>query len=291
MKKIIVALIAVLMLTACASKNSEKLTVANGNDAVITKNGKAVFTEADYVDALQYADNSSIYTIRALAQIAENEGLNVDEEVANQINSIKEMLGDYYEDYIKANAGSVEFYELSVKASIAADMLKANYVSDNAETLANDNNPRLIQVASFETEDTANEALARIKAGEQFDVVAFEIAGEQDTIKPYVITENDSTLEQEVKEAALKDAGLSEVITVNHVTTLASGESSTTSTYYLVNVISTDYTSFIDDFKDAATALVEDDTLFGFYFHKHNFEVNNVRAYKNFANNYPSVLG
>ncbi|MBK2401863.1 MULTISPECIES: foldase protein PrsA [unclassified Erysipelothrix] len=170
MKKLLVSLLALLMLAGCSDARAMIST-----DEEIFSVGSEKITSKRLFDVMKLSDGGMTVVKSAQNKITENVAdADVKAEADKRLEEIKEVFGDQLEERLKQSG-----YE-SVDAFMAqtvypelkmTHLLKEKMVAD-FEALTTENAPRKARILQLENQEKADEALEKIKGGENFDDVA-----------------------------------------------------------------------------------------------------------------------
>lgn len=195
MKKIgIISVVALLLLTGCVSKTtklSKSETLFTINDFKVTDEQLyEILKQSDAgINVIQHAQN-------VLAKDVKDEA--VMEEAKKELESLKKALGTSFELQLKAIG--IETEEQFLKERIIPEMkihtLVKKYVEENYDSLFETHKPVEAAIVEFENEDKANEAQARIKAGESLIAIAkeYKLASSAFVGEPKIYFSTDETL-------------------------------------------------------------------------------------------------
>ncbi len=263
----------------------------NDETPLITRNGKTVMTVADVAERFQYLDSTNLVLSNCVDKIAEAEGITgIDEKVQAEIDSLIESYGDQYEVLLQYYGfANVDEYIKLVRSQIAMEQLKEKYIEEHKDAYVTEYAPKKVQYVSFADEETANEFLGRVKAGEQFDAVAYEYSDET-SIQPAILT-NKGTLASDIKSIIVSlPKGLSVPMYLPKTTIDESGNSVDGYAYYVFNVLEDDPSVLIDDIKDTIALNLADGTVYAHYLQKYEFTPYNRFIYFYMEENYPEVI-
>lgn len=263
MKKLIVLLIALFVLAGCSSTSAK---VSNASD-VIFKSSKTTYTQQDYFEDLKLVSFSSQIVTDMADKLAEIEGIDVDavkETVEKEIENIKAQ--ENGELYLTYYYGSVDSYrQLAISSEILNELMKKE-VTNNIDSYIESYEPVKLQIASYDSQEKAEQLLTLIAGGKTFDTAALE-AGYTTSAAASVYLNDSDAVPQEVKDYIKNNGvGLSTPILVSIVSTDSTTKATTfTYKYYVVSVVSKDYKEFEEDaVKAIANALDSTEILIKF---------------------------
>lgn len=282
MKKIIVALLALLMIAGCSSNKH--------TGEVIWKNSKTTYTTSDlYDEIIDSTDVSNVVMSSILSTIAKNDGY--DFETAK--NEIEETY-DYYitllgEDATMSYMGTKEYFvQVSMLGSII-DYYVEKDVNDNLQSYIDKCRPYQAEIIYLESEDAAKAVKDAVSAGTSTFAYAASENGYTSEITKKVYTDG-SDLPVEVKELVLsvEDTGLYTTKT----STFATNEGVTyeTDRYYLVNIISRNVNDFMDEFvSEVKTNVVNEDSIINNLLVSNNVSLHDQKIYDYVSTKYSGV--
>lgn len=287
MKKILVAVLAMLMLlTGCSNANA---SLTNGKSKVMTVNGNSI-TNNDLYYMLMYSEYGSLDVIMNELENAIYEKIApIDEEIEAKANEIvdnyKQTYGDYF-DMIIAYSGYTDeedFYNNSAIPNARYVKMVSEYIDLKFSTLSITNKPRKIQVAAFADEESANSALEAAKAGTSIADVIEEFGGESTYDgSEFVVTSSSSSLDEDVLYVVSATA-------VNGV--IVSVLPGSDSKYYVVNMVECDPENFREEAIDAIANTVDlyEDTM-RYFLKEYNFKISDTYTYSMFESQYPDYI-
>ncbi|MCR5067365.1 MAG: hypothetical protein K6A14_04850 [Erysipelotrichaceae bacterium] len=296
MKKIILALIAIMMVCLLAGCGDAHGKLTNGNQPLFTI-GKTKVTKNDFYKVMRDYDGGD-YLIKQTAKYIVNAEIETTDEITAQAKKqFDETVADY-EDLATAlktlGYDSEEELMEDVIDSVKSDLLIDKYIEDNWDELTKQYSPLKIRVLSFATEENetadfkerAAAALADLKAGAKFDDVAKKYMDEaSDAYKlaaETLYTTSSSSYDTVVKDylKTVVTPGLSEVLT-----------DSTGTKGYIVQVTNNNLTQLKADFTEYLKGLstISQD-MYTYYFKKHNFTIYDIDLYNIIDTNYASYL-
>ncbi|CAM2740367.1 foldase protein PrsA [Erysipelothrix tonsillarum] len=170
MKKLLVSLLALLVLAGC----SDARATISTDDEVFSVGSEKV-TSKRLFDVMKLSDGGMTVIKSAQNKITENvSDEDVKEEADKRLAEIKEVFGDQLEERLKQSGyDSVDtFMAQTVYPELKmTHLLKEKMVTD-FEALTTENAPRKARILQVENQEKADEALEKIKAGENFDDIA-----------------------------------------------------------------------------------------------------------------------
>lgn len=170
MKKLLVSLLALLMLAGCSDARAMIST-----DEEIFSVGNEKVTSKRLFDVMKLSDGGMTVVKSAQNKITENVAdEDVKAEADKRLEEIKEVFGDQLEERLKQSGyESVDaFMSQTVYPELKmTHLLKEKMVTD-FEALTTENAPRKARILQLENQEKADEALEKIKAGENFDDIA-----------------------------------------------------------------------------------------------------------------------
>lgn len=170
MKKLLVSLLALLMLAGCSDARAMIST-----DEEIFSVGNEKVTSKRLFDVMKLSDGGMTVVKSAQNKITENVAdEDVKAEADKRLEEIKEVFGDQLEERLKQSGyESVDaFMSQTVYPELKmTHLLKEKMVRD-FEALTTENAPRKARILQLENQEKADEALEKIKAGENFDDIA-----------------------------------------------------------------------------------------------------------------------
>lgn len=286
MRKLVVVLLALLVLTGCGSSVTE---VSNPDEEIIS--GSTSLTRQELYELMKLSDYSTIILIDLAERIAGFEGVDVDtieEEFDEALVSLQETYGDSY-DSIMSLYGGESSYRLTYLYSELLEALTEKYVEYNFDDLAAEYEPVLVLLQEFEDETEAQAMIDNINSGMTF-AEASEEAGIETAATETVYTAN-SDLDTELLELfADGEVGLvDEPVVVTTESTDDDGNETTTYTYYVVEIVSIDASEFFDEFYSSISGDITTAVVFNYYFSKYTIEVYDQDVYDYLSENYEGI--
>ena len=296
MKKITLALIAIMMVCLLAGCGDAHGKLTNGNQPLFTI-GKTKVTKNDFYKVMRDYDGGD-YLIKQTAKYIVNAEIETTDEITAQAKKQFDETIAGYADLATAlktlGYDSEEELMEDVVDSVKSDLLIDKYIEDNWDELTKKYAPLKIRVLSFtsaesETADfkeKAAAALADLKAGEKFDDVAKKYMDEKsDAYKlaaETLYTTSSSSYDTVVKDylKTVVTPGLSEVLS-----------DSTGTKAFIVQVTNNNLTQLKAEFTEYLKGLstISQD-MYTYYFKKHNFTIYDIDLYNIIDTNYASYL-
>lgn len=273
MKKILIIMALVLVISGCSSKTPITSKVDNGSDVVATVNGINV-TKQDIYTTLLASSGANLVIDHSLQIIANQ--LITDEETINAkveetIASYISMLGseDSFNTYVKNSGYDTvdEFKEAQIIPSIKITLLVKQYIEENFTDLANEYGYSYIQSFKVDTESEALELISKINSGElTFEDVAKEKMG-SGTVANVLCYTNASTTSVDSNIASRATS----FTTIGlYATPIATSDSK----YAVINVVDTDREAHKDEIVTSLLGISNVNTKAQAYFlSQNNFEV------------------
>lgn len=277
MKKVLIALACVCMLTGCAAN---KVLVSDG-DKVIFESDKTKYTKQELYDAMRYNEYTAIITNQIISKVAELEGVDmseVDKEADERLKQMQDMYGAYYVQ-LETYYGGKDRLKDNILGTVCSEKLMTKYLESNFESLLENHQAIMMQVAYFDDIEVAKKVIAEIETGSTFDIAAIN-NGFTSNPSQKVYLDSD-TLPLEVKTYINSDekTGVSDVINTQTSTTDANGQTVTSSRYYVINVIERDANNFKDEYIEKLAGTLEAAEALNFFFEKHDIKFYDQRTY------------
>ncbi len=285
MKKIIVLLFVLLLMTGC-SADSHLSKVSEG-ETVLFKGPNKTFTKQDLYKQLKVTDSGAITTdimnkIALASADIDMDKINADAD--ELINTYKEM---GYEDYIIASYGSMEAYKDSYISTLLFSELSKLYVKDNYDTIIGEDKPVKMAIASFDSEEEALKCIEDVNNGSTFDMAAAN-NNSINTPSTSVYSDSDQSLVYEVKEYlnSTDKTGLSTVIVNIATSTDADGNQTEKKTYYVLNIESRNADEFKDEYIELKAAETEAETVRNHFMSSHEIKFYDQDLYELMSSTY-----
>lgn len=281
MKKLLVILSLSLLLMGCGNKTTN---VSNSNEVLI-KVGTQTVTVGQVYSQMVSANSTEIVKQMA-TRIILNKEVPVTDEIKTEadtvlkdfVDSVADNLDLYLEYYGYKN--EQDYYDNGIIPSLQQEQLVQKYLTENYDALVAGYRPKKVRVIEITDAALAEAALAEIKAGEDFSVVADKYStstypGDEELVN------NTSSLPDVV------------INFIDYLTTptLSSVLTDGTSNF-IVQVTNADTNKLKDEIIDAFAV----DTTFmekalESYFVKYNFTIYDKSIYDVFVQTYPNYLG
>lgn len=280
MKKLLVILSLSLVLVGCGNKTTN---VSNSSDVLI-KVGNQSITVGQVYSQMMATDSTAIIKQMASRIIFDKEvpmddalKAEADTQLQEFIDSVGENLDVYLQYY--GYKDKDDYYNNGIIPSLQQEKLVKNYLTENFEAVAAGYRPKKIRLIEITDATLAAEALAEIKAGVDFSVVAEKYStstypGDEELVN------NTSSIPSVVVEFIdyLTTPTLSEVLTDG-------------TTNYIVQVTNADTNKLKDEIIESFTfdSTFTDKTLES-YFVKYNFTIYDKSVYDLFIQTYPNYI-
>jgi hypothetical protein len=280
MKKLLVILSLSLVLVGCGNKTTN---VSNSSDVLI-KVGNQSITVGQVYSQMMATDSTAIIKQMASRIIFDKEvpmddalKAEADTQLQEFIDSVGENLDVYLQYY--GYKDKDDYYNNGIIPSLQQEELVRNYLTENFDAVAAGYRPKKIRLIEITDATLAAEALAEIKAGVDFSVVAEKYStstypGDEELVN------NTSSIPSVVVEFIdyLTTPTLSEVLTDG-------------TTNYIVQVTNADTNKLKDEIIESFTfdSTFTDKTLES-YFVKYNFTIYDKSVYDLFIQTYPNYI-
>lgn len=280
MKKLLVILSLSLVLVGCGNKTTN---VSNSSDVLI-KVGNQSITVGQVYSQMMATDSTAIIKQMASRIIFDKEvpmddalKAEADTQLQEFIDSVGENLDVYLQYY--GYKDKDDYYNNGIIPSLQQEKLVRNYLTENFDAVAAGYRPKKIRLIEITDATLAVEALAEIKAGVDFSVVAEKYStstypGDEELVN------NTSSIPSVVVEFIdyLTTPTLSEVLTDG-------------TTNYIVQVTNADTNKLKDEIIESFTfdSTFTDKTLES-YFVKYNFTIYDKSVYDLFIQTYPNYI-
>ena len=280
MKKLLVILSLSLVLVGCGNKTTN---VSNSSDVLI-KVGNQSITVGQVYSQMMATDSTAIIKQMASRIIFDKEvpmddalKAEADTQLQEFIDSVGENLDVYLQYY--GYKDKDDYYNNGIIPSLQQEKLVRNYLTENFDAVAAGYRPKKIRLIEITDATLAAEALAEIKAGVEFSVVAEKYStstypGDEELVN------NTSSIPSVVVEFIdyLTTPTLSEVLTDG-------------TTNYIVQVTNADTNKLKDEIIESFTfdSTFTDKTLES-YFVKYNFTIYDKSVYDLFIQTYPNYI-
>lgn len=271
MKKIVTLVLSLMLLCACSSGGYSD--VSNGDEILYKGPNQVSFTKSDLYKKMKNssADTISSMILKSIAAHYDTIDFEELEKQAQEEIDFYKSIG--YEPYIIQSYGTLDAYKDLYVSSMTVIELSKIYIEENFETMANENKPIKMQLASFSTEEDALKCIDDFNNGSTFDMAAVN-NNSANAPQSTVYIDSDLSLDYEVKEY-LNDTdgtGISTVIPHSTGTTNSDGTVTEDMTYYVLNVESRNAEEFHDEFVETMALSLETDTVVEHFFEKHEIK-------------------
>lgn len=285
MKKIICALLVLLMACGCSSSNasSSDAKISADKEEVYFKYDGKTYTNNDAFQKLKAQQVSNYFELVLAMKAAEIENISLDEKKQQLKDQYQSIVEQYGEDVATSYFG-MDADEYAEKGIVSSGLIYTayleKYVADNMDSLISQNPTYYVEYISSKTEAKMKTFLKNVKKSDDFEAAAEKTKFEEsETPIKNIIEPTDTTLPTEVMSqfSTLEAGALSDIIEIDN--------DDETKTYYVVRLISKDakadysdeFTSFLisKDKLDSITSIVEGKHEIIFY----DDDFNN--AYKN----------
>jgi len=280
MKKLLVILSLSLVLVGCGNKTTN---VSNSKDVLI-KVGDQSITIGQIYSQMMATDSTAIIKQMASRIIFEKEVPMDDEmivEADTQLQEFVDSVGDNIDLYLQyyGYKDKDDYYNNGIIPSLQQEKLVKNYLTDNFDAIAAGYRPKKIRLIEITDAELAAEALAEIKAGVDFTVVADKYStsnypGDEELVN------NKSSIPSVV------------VSFIDYLTTpTLSDVLSDGTTNYIVQVTNADTNKLKDEIIESFTydSTFTDKTLES-YFIKYNFTIYDKTVFDLFIQTYPNYI-
>lgn len=283
-----------LVLTALTGCGDAKATVSDKNSALITV-GKTKVTKGDIYTQMLTADDASVVLTNATVAILDSEVETTDEQKASAqatVDKYKTQFGDNFTLYLSymGYKDENELYDNLVNNE-RMTALQEKYIDENWDTLLTKYTPvkaKMIYLAasSYSTSngayDAATAALQEIKDGADFATVAAKYGSTSSLATEQLYTRESDSLDYNVLQfmTTATTPTLSTVIANEDVTG-----------YYIVQLTNINASQFKSDFVSYLQDLSDfSDTVYNYYFTKHNFTIYDITVYNQIQTDYSNYL-
>ena len=286
MKKLILILISLLMFTGCVSEgktdinNKDEVIYTIGDDKLVREDiYNLMLSQVGYAAVL---DNALKFIYEKEVVLDENDNKKIEEE----FNEMKANYNAMWEDILlQSGFADEQAFKDTIIERKKEEKLNSKFVTEKFDHYTSLYNPKYIQYMTFTDIETAEKALADIKAGVDFKEVATTHSASGNK-EEHVYT-NVTSLPFDIKTFIDVATGpiTSEIIANVEPATPETSTSPATeekTTYYIVNVIDTDNNNFKDEFISAVGEIQETtDEMLKHYYDLYNFKVYNeeIKSY------------
>ena len=288
MKKLTVILLSALLLISVSgcSKADGKAEVSSAEEAVLTV-GNSNYSKGTFYKAMTASGYESMVIQKLTemiyaAQISEDDSELI-QNAEDEANELIEMSGNYLDFYLYYYAGvsSIEQYKELMVYYSKLDAIADKYIDGHIDSLVADTVPKYARVIEFADEETAKEALQKIKDGASFEDVAAELGTYSYTGEEIVLLKQSTA-----------DANLAEAVSNAEGTGLLDVISGEEETWYVAEITDTDYNNFKDAFYDALIneGVVAENTVLAYFAKEGNFKIYDEDLYNSFKETYPEFF-
>lgn len=172
MKKLLMTLSLVLVLTGCSSKKTPiTSTVENGDTVIATVNGTKITKQDIYEKLIASSGANQVidHSLQVIANQLVTDESKINEKVQETIDSYIKMLGseEAFNTYVSNNNyASVDvFKEEMIVPSVKITLLIQQYITDNFSELAKEYGYSYIQTFKVDTESEALDLISKINSG------------------------------------------------------------------------------------------------------------------------------
>ena len=249
MKKLIGLLTLLLILTGCSSSS---VKVSDG-DTVLWKGPKETYTKQDLFDDMKNNDYSTTIALDVVMDICAADGNDLTEAKDNydaQYDSYYSMLGSYAEYYM----GTRDAFISSSIYSYVLNTYLTEDINNDFDSYVEKYSPVYAEIFYVDTEDASKAIVDAVNNGTNTLEYAAAEQGYSSEITNTVYLD-DSDLPVDVKDI-LNSAEGPELTTaaVDTYETDSEGNTTTTTRYYIINIVSKDASEFKDEFISAVVA-------------------------------------
>ena len=276
MKKTMILLTSMMLLTACQKQDTFTGQVDNGDEIVISCQDNLSITRQKVYEDLASSYGANYLVNLALQKAASFEVIDnekVNQEVENTIETYKTLMGDDLDAYAKANLGfdTFETYKEKVLVpSMRQKLMIENYSEENFEKLAKENSYVKLRMIKVNDQQTAVTVIGKISS----DEISFE-----DAVKEYSTDSTTKSKNGELSVVSILSTNVDSSIAslTPQLTAVALYSAPVTlsdGTYAIIDVQETDINVLKDDIlkdlkvNDSITQEAE-----AFYLNKYNFKV------------------
>lgn len=260
MKKILLVLFSLLIITGCASQKGYS-QLSNGDD-IIFKSDDIVYKKSDLYKSLKVSSDDIVEN-DVLRKIAIK--LNVDiDSLSEEAQSEVDMYASLYDEAV------LMAYKEQLVSDKIQNKLNEIYLDENLSDLSKEDKPVLMQLVSFDDENTANLFVDEVNAGKDFQTAAKD-NGYQDDCATRVYFDDDN-LAINVKSYINSTAsnGLSSIIVETSTQTDENGNQTDTNKYYVINIESRNIDDFTEEYKAAKLEKIGIDSVKEYMFKNHD---------------------
>jgi len=289
MKKLLIALITVLVLAGCSSSTNSAALVNDG-DAVIWEHGDTKYTKQQLNTDMKKNDFSSFVIMNYMLYVGEKEGLDLEAHNEEIEKTAQEMIDNGTEALINYYYGTIDnFKKMSLYYQVIND-LASNKVKENLDTYISEYKPYKAQFAFFDNKEAAEKLIKDVKAGGDFATLAKE-AGYSLDASAQIYNDKSENVIIEIKDYVnnSKELGLSDVITASTTTTDANGNSVQTPRYYVLNLIDKDANNFKEELITQLASEIEEKTIINEAIAKYPLNIYDQATYELLSSTYEGI--
>jgi len=288
MKKTLLVFLSILVLCGCSSNHNSN--VSDGDTVLFETPDGVTYTKSEAYDAAKGYDISDTLTNGLTLKICELEEIdlsNLEEEAKQEIQDAQDN-GYYY--YIEYYYGGDETFIENYIVSTALNKLKANYINLDLDKYITEYEPFKAEVVSFDNEESAKNVVNSTKDSDSTFAYACTSNGYEGEVVSAVYVKDNSGLPTEVEEyVSTAKVGVSDVIKCDEVSTDSDGNSTTNSTYYVVNLLSKDANEFLDDFATSISGNIDTTEVINYYLSVYPIEIHDQDVYDILSPTYEAI--
>ena len=171
--------------------------------------------------------------------------------------------------------------------SLLIESLNKTYIEENFDSLLADYKPVKMQIAIFDTQEKAEKFIEDVNGGTTFDTAAVN-NGSTNTPESSVYLDSSSSLNLEVKNYlnSTDKIGLSSIIPYTTAASTSDGQTSETTSYYVLNVESRDVNDFKEEYINLVSLELTGDEAKNYFFNKHDIKFYDQDIYKFMSSKY-----
>lgn len=281
MKKILLSLCALLLITGC----SDAYAKLNDGKTVLLTVGDQDITKNEVYDTM-FESGSGYVAISMSTKIILDKEIPLTDEITASANESLETYKSIYGDSLEAALQSYgykstdDFYENSLVMSARRSKLNEKYVDENFDTLTNQYKPKQAIILTFATEEDAKNAKTDLEAGADPLTVSSDY-NSSSIGSPRIIT-SETDLDSAAKNYIQNSTaiGISDVIIGSSV-----------DNFYIIQITETDTKNIREDVITTFLGLENISTECElYYFKKYDFKVYDRALHDNLETNYPDYL-
>lgn len=257
MKKLIIVLIVLLIVSGCSQTVSSDAKISAEKEEVYFKYDGKNYTNNDAFQRLKAQQVGTYFDYIIANKAVELEGIEHTITAEEIESSYQQMVDMYGAEMVESYYGDLDSY---VKQSLIGDSYLAyqmNYVKENIDKFITDYPTLKVEYITSTNKAKMNTFLKTIKKDKTKDFdKAFEKAKFEETeaVTKQIIEVNNTSLPAEVLETlnSLENGAVSDLIEISN-STEATTDTEETFTYYIVKLVSNDVkTDYLDEFVDYA---------------------------------------